>query len=59
MQKATLKSTCLNSFVMKVVSPPVYVKVAHFCLVGWSSGCGGGRGRGRSFLVGYREGVVV
>ena len=43
MQKATLMSMCLYSFVMKVVSLPVYVEVAHFRLAGWFSGCGGGR----------------
>ena len=42
-RKATLMSVCMNSFVMKVVSLPVYVEVAHFRLAGWFSGCGGGR----------------
>ena len=38
MRKATLMSVCLNSFVMKVVSLPVFVKVAHLRFAGWSSG---------------------
>ena len=42
MRKAILKPACLKSFVMKVVSLPMYMKVAHFRFVGWSSGCGGG-----------------
>ena len=33
MRKAILNSVFLNSFVMKVVSLPVYVKVADFRLV--------------------------
>jgi hypothetical protein len=32
---------CLNSFVIKVVSLPVYVNVAQGCAVGFLSGCGG------------------
>ena len=32
---------CLNSFVMRVVSLPVYVNVAQDCAVGFLSGCGG------------------
>ena len=40
MRKATLTSVCWNSFVIKVVSLPVYVKVAHLRLAGWSPSCG-------------------
>jgi hypothetical protein len=35
---------CSKSFLMNVVSLPVYVNVAHFCLVRCFSGCDGGRG---------------
>jgi hypothetical protein len=40
-QYAIFIFVCLNSFVMKVVSLPVYVNVAHDCAVGFFSGCGG------------------
>ena len=60
MRKVTLMYVCLNSFVMKVVSLPVYVKVAHLCFAGWSSGLSvGGGGEGLWSLKGYREVVVV
>ena len=48
---------CLNSFVMKVVSLPVYVNVARDCVVGLLSGWGGKLWSG--FLVEDWEGVVV
>ena len=32
---------CLNSFVMYVVSLPVYVNMAQDCVVGFLCGCGG------------------
>ena len=35
---------CLNSFMMNVVSLPMYVKVAHFRFASCFSGCDGGRG---------------
>jgi hypothetical protein len=35
---------CLNTFVMYVVSLPVYVNVVHFCLDLCFCGCEGGRG---------------
>ena len=57
MRKATLMSVCLNSFVMKVVSLPVYVKVAHLSFAGWSSDRGRGWGlaevSGSRCCVGY------
>ena len=59
MRKVTLMYVCLNSFVMKVVSLPVYVKVAHLRLAGWSSGCSGGRGRVVESLGECREVAVA
>ena len=32
---------CLNNFVMKVVSLPVYVNTAQDCVAGFLCGCGG------------------
>jgi len=36
---------CLNSFVMNVVSLPMYVNVDHFRFASSFSSCDGGRGR--------------
>jgi hypothetical protein len=54
---ANFKFVYLNSFVMKVVSLPVYVNVAHDCAVGVFSGCGGICGV--TFLGEDWEGVVL
>ena len=59
-RKATLMSVRLNSFVVKVTSLAVYVKVAHLRLAGWYSGCEeGGEEKGEGSLGGYREVVVA
>jgi hypothetical protein len=38
-RNAILMLVCLNKFVMRVVSFPTYVKVAHFCLWGVALSC--------------------